>query len=95
MARDVSGMDHSFTEETARSKSTRSWMPVPGRWAAFEVKLGQGRIDEAAAALIGFANRVDTARNGQPAALAMIIGSGYGYQRPDGVGMIPVGVLGP
>ena len=67
----------------------------PGRWAAFEVKLGQGRIDEAATALLRFANRVDTTRSGQPAALAVITGSGYGYQRPDGVGVIPVGVLGP
>ena len=67
----------------------------PGQWAAFEVKLGQGRIDEAAAALLRFADRVDTARSGQPAALAVITASGYGYQRPDGVGVIPVGVLGP
>ena len=67
----------------------------PARWAAFEVKLGQGRIDEAAAALLRFANRVDRARSGQPAALAVITASGYGYQRPDGVGVIPVGALGP
>ena len=67
----------------------------PGRWAAFEVQLGQGRNDEAATALLKFANRVDTARSGQPAALAVITGSGYGYQRPDGVAVIPVGALGP
>ena len=67
----------------------------PGRWAAFEVKLGQGRIDDAAAALIRFANRVDTDRSGQPAALAVITGGGHGYQRHDGVGVIPVGTLGP
>ncbi len=67
----------------------------PGRWAAFEVTLGQGRIDEAAAALLKFGNRVDTTGSGEPAALAVIVGSGYGYQRPDGVGVIPVGVLGP
>lgn len=67
----------------------------PGRWAAFEVKLGQGRIDQAAAALLRFADRVDTTRSGQPAALAVITGGRYGYQRPDGVGVIPVGALGP
>ena len=67
----------------------------PGRWAAFEVKLGQGRIDEAAASLLRFADRVDTARSGRPAALAVITASGYGYQRPDGVGVIPVGAMGP
>ena len=67
----------------------------PDRWAAFEVKLGRGRIDEAAAALLRFANRIDTTRSGRPAALAVITGGGYGYQRPDGVGVIPVGALGP
>ncbi len=67
----------------------------PGRWAAFEIKLGQGRIDEAAATLLRFAGRVDTARSGPPAALAVITGGGHGYQRPDGVGVIPVGALGP
>ena len=29
-----------------------------------------------------------------PAALAVITGGGYGYQRPDGVGVIPVGGAG-
>ncbi len=67
----------------------------PGRWAAFEVKMGQGRIEEAAATLLRFANRVDTARMGPPAALAVITGGGYGYQRPDGVGVIPLRALGP
>lgn len=67
----------------------------PGRWAAFEVELGQGRIEDAAAALIRFANRVDTDRSDQPAALAVITGGGHGYQRHDGVGVIPVGTLGP
>ncbi len=67
----------------------------PGRWAAFEIKLGAGRIEEAARSLIKFANRVDTARSGEPAALAVITAGGYGYQRPDSVGVIPVGALGP
>lgn len=42
-----------------------------------------------------FADRVDTTRGGQPAALAVVVVVGYGYQRPDGVGVIPVGALGP
>ena len=66
----------------------------PGRWAAFEVKLGAGRVDEAARALLKFADRVDTERSGEPAALGVIVGGGYGYTRPDGVGVIPVGALG-
>ena len=66
-----------------------------GRWAAFEVKLGTGRIDAAAATLLRFADRVDTGRCGEPAALGVIVHSGYGYTRPDGVSVIPVGALGP
>lgn len=66
----------------------------PGRWAAFEIKLGAGRIDQAVRSLLKFAGRVDTERCGEPAALGVIVGSGYGYTRPDGVAVIPVGALG-
>ena len=66
----------------------------PGQWAAFEIKLGASRVDEAAKALLKLADRVDTDRCGKPAALGVIVGSGYGYARPDGVGVIPVGGLG-
>lgn len=66
-----------------------------GRWAAFEVKLGFNRIDEGAANLHKFVKRIDTSRCGPPAALGVIIGSGYGYRREDGVHVIPIGALGP
>jgi predicted AAA+ superfamily ATPase len=66
-----------------------------GRWAAFEVKLGAGRIDEAAASLTTFAARIDTAKTGAPSALAVVTGSGYGYVRDDGIHVVPVGALGP
>lgn len=66
----------------------------PGRWAAFEIKLGPARVDEGAKTLLKFADRVDTDRCGEPAALGVIVGSGYGYTRSDGVGVIPVGALG-
>ena len=67
----------------------------PGRWAAFEVKLGVGRIDAAARSLLKFAERVDTRRCGKPAALGVIVDRGWGYVRPDGVSVIPLGALGP
>ena len=67
----------------------------PRRWAAFEVKLGAGRIEEAASSLLRFAERVDTGSVGRPAALGVIVGSGYGYLRPDGVSVIPCAALGP
>lgn len=66
-----------------------------GRWMAFEVKLGAGQIDAAAVSLLRFAARVDTARCGAPALLGVIVSTGYGYRRKDGVAVIPVGALGP
>jgi predicted AAA+ superfamily ATPase len=66
-----------------------------GRWMAFEVKLGGGQIDEAAASLARFAGRIDTAKCGPPALLGVIVATGYGYRRDDGVAVIPIGALGP
>lgn len=66
-----------------------------GRWAAFEVKLGQDHIDTAAANLLAFADKVDTTRVGEPATLAVITATGYGYTRPDGVVVLPAAALGP
>jgi predicted AAA+ superfamily ATPase len=65
------------------------------RWGAFEIKLGTHRVDEAAAHLTTFAGRVDTTHRGPAAVLAVVVGTGYGYVRPDGVQVIPVGALGP
>jgi len=66
-----------------------------GRWAAFEVKLGQADIDAAAANLLAFARKVDTTRVGEPATLAVVTATGYGYTRPDGIVVIPAATLGP
>lgn len=65
-------------------------------WAAFEVKLGAGQVDEAASNLARFARRIDTTKRGQPGALGVITATGYGYRRDeDDVLVIPVGALGP
>ncbi len=66
-----------------------------GPWGAFEIKLSPSRVDEAARSLRRFADRVDTDRMGQPAVLGVIVGGGYGYARPDGVMVVPIGALGP
>lgn len=66
-----------------------------GRWAAFEVKLGQADIDKAAENLLAFAQKVDTSRVGEPSTLAVVTSTGYGYARPDGVVVIPAATLGP
>lgn len=66
-----------------------------GCWAAFEIKLGQGFVEQGAENLLKFADRVDTAKSGKPKMLGVIVGTGYGYLRDDGVAVIPIGALGP
>jgi predicted AAA+ superfamily ATPase len=66
-----------------------------GRWAAFEVKLGTGHVDAAAKNLRRFAERIDISKAGEPKALAVITATGYAYLRDDGVGVVPIGTLGP
>jgi predicted AAA+ superfamily ATPase len=66
-----------------------------GTWGAFEVKLGTGQVDQAAAGLLDFADSIDTRRSGVPAVLGVITSTGYGLTRPDGVVVVPIGHLGP
>ncbi|MGH9156252.1 MAG: ATP-binding protein [Acidimicrobiales bacterium] len=66
-----------------------------GRWAAFEIKLGAGLVDEGAESLLRFRDAVDRRRSGEPARLGVTSGTGFGYMRPDGVAVIPVGALAP
>jgi predicted AAA+ superfamily ATPase len=66
-----------------------------GRWVAFEIKLAPGRIGEGAESLRRFVAKIDTAMTGEPAALGVITGSGYGYVREDGIHVIPIGALKP
>jgi uncharacterized protein len=65
------------------------------QWAAFEIKLGAGQVDQAAQSLNRFADRVDTEKRGEPSLLGVIVGTGYGYVREDGIHVIPIGALGP
>ncbi len=68
-----------------------------GTWLPVEVKLGNSEsiIDAAAATLLKFKSRVDTAKMGEPANLLVVTATGYAYRRPDGVSVAPVGALGP
>ncbi len=67
-----------------------------GAWGAFEIKLGgERRVEEAATSLIKFKERIDTSKSGDPSVLAVIVGTGYGYVREDGIQVIPVGCIGP
>ena len=65
-----------------------------GTWAAFEVKLGIGMIDDAANNLLKFNNLIDLKRFRKPASLNIITGTGMSYTRPDGVNVISLASLG-
>ena len=70
-----------------------------GRWAAFEVKLGENQVGSAAASLSRLARKVaanPAARNPKPEFLAVVVGAGE-YARFDrdlGVYILPITCLG-
>ncbi|MGQ0679033.1 MAG: ATP-binding protein [Actinomycetota bacterium] len=66
-----------------------------GRWGAFEVKLGEGLIDQGADTLRRFLEGIDAVRSGPPSVLGVICPTRYGYRRDDGVAVVPIGALGP
>lgn len=67
-----------------------------GRWIAAEIKLGgEEGIEQAARSLLKLRDKVDTVRAGEPAKLLVIVAAGYGYDRPDGVAVVPITALGP
>ena len=65
-----------------------------GAWAAFEVKLGIGMIDDAANTLLKFNNLIDDKKYRKPASLNIITGTGMSYTRTDGVNVISLASLG-
>jgi len=65
-----------------------------GDWAAFEVKLGVGMLDEAANNLLKFNERIDLKKTTKPASLNIITGTGMSFTRPDGINVISLASLG-
>jgi uncharacterized Fe-S cluster-containing protein len=65
-----------------------------GDYAAFEIKLGVGFIDEAAKNLKRFAENIDTEQMELPKSLNIITGTGMSYRRPDGINVISLAALG-
>ena len=66
-----------------------------GRWGGVEVKLGSGRIDDAAENLLKVAAKVDAVRTGKPSFLMVLTGTKLAFRRPDGVFVVPLGCLKP
>ena len=66
-----------------------------GSWLAIEVKLGVSRVDEAARSLLNTCAKIDAGERGDPVKRLVITGTGYGYERNDGVSVVPITALGP
>lgn len=90
------GATLSSWRDTQLGKEIDAILELPnGRWAAFEIKLGETQADAAANALLDMASKVDVERHGKPVALVVITGGRFTYRRPDGVTVIPITALGP
>ncbi|MCL2423214.1 MAG: ATP-binding protein [Micrococcales bacterium] len=66
-----------------------------GRWGALEVKMNPDHVDQAAASLLRFVDKVNLTRTGAPAFLGVVTTRSAAYRRPDGVCCLPVATLGP
>lgn len=65
-----------------------------GDWCAFEIKLGIGQIEEAAASLNKFVSILDGNSVKPPKSLNIITGTGISYTRTDGINVISLASLG-
>jgi len=65
-----------------------------GQWGAFEIKLGQNQVDAAAKSLTRLKKKMIDAMAEPPACLVVITGGGTGYQREDGISVVPITALG-
>lgn len=70
-----------------------------GRWAAFEMKLGENKFTEAAASLKRLKDKIGlnpAAKNPEPAFMAVLVGAGeYArFDRETGIYLIPITALG-
>jgi predicted AAA+ superfamily ATPase len=65
-----------------------------GDYAAFEIKLGVGFIEEAASNLTRFVQGLDLSKTAVPKSLNIITGTGMSYRRSDGINVISLASLG-
>ena len=64
-----------------------------GRYGLVEIKIGGLEIDHAANNLLKIAGFLELNRTNPPTFLMVLTGSGYAYQREDGVYVVPIGCL--
>ena len=66
-----------------------------GRWAAFEIKLGERWVADGSKNLNKLAKRMERSDHEKPSALAVVVPNGYGHVGIQDIGVIPIGALGP
>ncbi len=66
---------------------------LDGRLSAIEIKHVEAQVN-AAANLLRSRQQLELQLIGAPAFLALVLGKGFGYRRPGGISVLPVGALG-
>ena len=66
-----------------------------GAWGAFEIRLGEHRVEAAAQTLRRMCNKLVATGARPPACLCVITGGGFGRLRDDGIYVIPINALKP
>jgi len=64
-----------------------------GRWGAVEVKMGAKEIEKAAGNLKILREKINLDKMKEPSFLMVLTAGEFGYQRDDGVYIVPIGVL--
>jgi predicted AAA+ superfamily ATPase len=64
-----------------------------GSWGAFEIKLGEHRIEEGAASLNALKEKMEKEGARPPSCLCVVTGGGLARKREDGVCIVPVNAL--
>lgn len=65
-----------------------------GDYAAFEIRLGVGYIEDAAVTLKKFEKNIDANKMDLPKSLNIITGTGMSHRRHDGINVISLASLG-
>ena len=65
-----------------------------GAWAAFEIKLGIGMVEEAASNLKKLVDSLDLKKISLPKSFNIIVGTGLSHIRADGINVISLSSIG-
>lgn len=66
-----------------------------GSWGAFEIKLGEHQVENAAHTLKSVCNKLISNGAAPPACMCIITGGGYGRVREDGIYVVPINAMKP